>query len=111
LFFGSIPLKHGRHFNYWNHPLNIGMRVWHLDCHETGLCYYLMIHIENLLLPLQLFYFHLWPIYWLCLVSQRRPLPGNAMANMNRGAVGGVVAATREAVGSSRKQRQPEPSG
>jgi hypothetical protein len=26
---------------------------------------FLMIHIENLLRPLQLFYFHLWPVYWL----------------------------------------------
>jgi hypothetical protein len=27
------------------------------------------MYIENLLRPLQLFYFHLWPIYWLSLVS------------------------------------------
>jgi hypothetical protein len=41
--------------------------VCYLDCNEAGLCY-LMIHIENLLRPLQLFHFHLWPIYWLSLV-------------------------------------------
>jgi hypothetical protein len=32
-----------------------------------GFCY-LVIDIENLLRPLQLFYFHLWLIYWLSLV-------------------------------------------
>jgi hypothetical protein len=44
------------------------MRVCYLHSHEAGLCCYLVIrvHPENLLLrPLQLFYFHLWPIYWL----------------------------------------------
>jgi hypothetical protein len=45
------------------------MRVCYLDCYEVGLCCYLVIHIENLLRPLQLFYFHLWPIYWLFLVN------------------------------------------
>jgi hypothetical protein len=40
----------------------------YLDCHEAGLCCYLLIHIENLLYPLQLFYFHLCPIYWLFLI-------------------------------------------
>jgi hypothetical protein len=40
-----------------------------LDCHEAGLCCYLVIHIENLLCPLQLYYFHLWPVYWLSLVG------------------------------------------
>jgi hypothetical protein len=40
-----------------------------LGCHEAGLCCYLMIHIENLLHPLQLFYFHLWPVYWLSIVT------------------------------------------
>jgi hypothetical protein len=29
------------------------------DCHEAELCCYLMIHIGNILRPLQLFYFHL----------------------------------------------------
>jgi hypothetical protein len=60
--FDSIFLKHGRHFDNWNQPLNMRMRVCYLYCHETGLCCYLLIHIENLLQP---FCFHLWPIYWL----------------------------------------------
>jgi hypothetical protein len=48
----------------------------YLDCREAGLCCYLVIHIENLLYPLQLLYFHLWRIYWLSLVSStdRSPL-------------------------------------
>jgi hypothetical protein len=66
LLFGSSLLKHGRHFDYWNQPVNLRMRVCYLDCHEAGLCCYLVIHIGNLLSPLHLFYFHLWPIYWLC---------------------------------------------
>jgi hypothetical protein len=45
------------------------MRVCYLDCHEAGLCCYLVIHIENLLRPLQLFYFHLCPICWLSLLN------------------------------------------
>jgi hypothetical protein len=64
LLFGSIP-KHGRHFEYWNQTLNMRMRVYYLDCHETELCCYLLRHIENLLRPLQLFYFHLRPTYWI----------------------------------------------
>jgi hypothetical protein len=52
----------------WNQPLNMSMRVCYLDCHEARLCCYLVIHIETLLHPLQLLYFHLWPIYWLSLV-------------------------------------------
>jgi hypothetical protein len=47
------------------------MCIYYLDCHEAGLCCYLAIHIENVLHPLQLFYFHLWPIYWLSLISCR----------------------------------------
>jgi hypothetical protein len=66
--FGITILKHGRHFDYRNQPLNVLMRVCCLDCHEAGLCCYVVIHIENLLHPLQMFYFHLWPIYWLSLV-------------------------------------------
>jgi hypothetical protein len=42
-----------------NQPLNMRMRVWYLHCPEAGLCCYLVIHIENVLRPLQLFYFHL----------------------------------------------------
>jgi hypothetical protein len=68
LLFGSAVLKHGCHFDYWNQPLNKRMRVCYLDCHEAALCFCLVIHIWNLLNPLQLFYFHLLPIYWLSLV-------------------------------------------
>jgi hypothetical protein len=57
-------LKHGRRFDYWNQPLNMRMRVCYVDCDEAGLCCYLVTHTENRLRPLQLFYFHLWPIYW-----------------------------------------------
>jgi hypothetical protein len=59
LLFGSVHLKHGRHFDLWIQPVNMRMRVCYLGCHEAGLCCYLVIHIEKLL---QLFYFHLWPI-------------------------------------------------
>jgi hypothetical protein len=62
LLFGT-HLKHGRHFDYWNQLLNMCLHICHLDCHEVGVCCYLVIHIENLLHPLQLFNFHLWPIY------------------------------------------------
>jgi hypothetical protein len=44
------------------------MRACYLDCHEAGLCCYLLMLVENLLRPLQLFYFNLWPIYSLSLV-------------------------------------------
>jgi hypothetical protein len=57
MLFGSILLKHGHHFDYGNQPHN--MRVCYLDYLEAGLCCYLVIHTENLLRPLQLFYFHL----------------------------------------------------
>jgi hypothetical protein len=43
-------------------------RVCYLDYHEAWLCCYLVIHILNLLRPLQLFYFRFWPVYWLSLV-------------------------------------------
>jgi hypothetical protein len=48
LILGSVLLKHGRHFDYWNRPLNMGMRICYVDYHEAGLFYYR--HIENLLL-------------------------------------------------------------
>jgi hypothetical protein len=35
------------------------MRVCYLDCNEAGLFCYLVVHIGNLLRPLQRFYFHL----------------------------------------------------
>jgi hypothetical protein len=60
LLFYSKILKYCHHFYYWNQPLNMCMRVCYLDCHEAGLCCCLVIHTENLLHPLQLFYFHLW---------------------------------------------------
>jgi hypothetical protein len=69
LLFGSTPVKHGPNFDYWNQPLNMGMCVWYPHCYEAGLCCYLETHIENRLRPLQLFYFHLWPVYWLSLVG------------------------------------------
>jgi hypothetical protein len=43
------------------------MLVCCLDYHEAGVCCYLVIHIENLLYLVQMFHFHLWPIYWLSL--------------------------------------------
>jgi hypothetical protein len=66
LLFGITLLKHRRYFDYWNQPLN--MRVCYLEYHEAGLCCYLVTHIKNLLRPLQLFYFYLWPIYRLALI-------------------------------------------
>jgi hypothetical protein len=44
--------KHGRHYGHWNRPVNLSMRVCYLDCHEAGMCCYLVIHRENLLRPL-----------------------------------------------------------
>jgi hypothetical protein len=74
MFFGSILVKHCRHFDYWNQPLNMRMLVSYLDCHEAGPCCYIAIHIENLLRPLELFYFHLWSIYWLSFVLTKHCL-------------------------------------
>jgi hypothetical protein len=67
--FVSTLLKHGRHSDYWNQSLNMRMRVCYLDYHEAGMCCYLVIHLENLWRPLQLSYFHLWPIYRLYYIS------------------------------------------
>jgi hypothetical protein len=47
LLFRSTPLKHGRHFDYWNQPLNMCMHLCYLDCHEAQLCCYLVIHTET----------------------------------------------------------------
>jgi hypothetical protein len=44
------------------------MCICYLDCDEAGLFCYLVIQIETLLHPLQLFYFHLWLTYWLSLI-------------------------------------------
>jgi hypothetical protein len=68
LLFSNILLKHSCHFEYWNQPLNMRMYICYLGCHEAGLCCYLVRNIENVLHPLQLFYFHFWPIYWLGLL-------------------------------------------
>jgi hypothetical protein len=35
------------------------MRVCYLECHEAGPCCYLVLHIDNLLRPLQPFHFYL----------------------------------------------------
>jgi hypothetical protein len=43
LLFGSILLKHGRHFDCSNQPLNMRMRVCYLHYHEARLCCYLVI--------------------------------------------------------------------
>jgi hypothetical protein len=48
--------------------MDIPTRVCYLDCRKAGHCCYLVIHIENLLSPLQLFYLHLWPIFWFSLI-------------------------------------------
>jgi hypothetical protein len=66
--FGGTHLKHGRYFDYRNQPQNMCMLVCYWNYHEAGLYCYLVIHIENILHLLQLFYFHLWPIYWLSLI-------------------------------------------
>jgi hypothetical protein len=52
LLFGSTLLKHDRHFDYWNHPLSMYVHVCYQDCHEVGLCFCLVIHVENLFCPL-----------------------------------------------------------
>jgi hypothetical protein len=71
LLFSNTLLKHCRHFDYWNQPLNMWMRLCNLDYHEDGLCCSLVIQTENQFRPLQLSYFHLWPNYWLSLVNTR----------------------------------------
>jgi hypothetical protein len=65
---GSTLHKQGRNFDYWNQPLTMRIHVCYLDFYEAVLCCHLVIHVENQLRPLQLFYFQLWPIYWLLLV-------------------------------------------
>jgi hypothetical protein len=72
LLFCRTLLKHGHHSDYWNQPQNICKCICYLDCHEAGLCCYLVIYIENLLHPLQLFYFLMWPIYRLSLIICHR---------------------------------------
>jgi hypothetical protein len=65
LLLGCTLLKHGRHFDYWNQRVTMRMLVCFLDCHQAGLCCYLVRHTGNVLRPLQLFYFNLWFVYWL----------------------------------------------
>jgi hypothetical protein len=55
-------LKQSRHFDHRNQPQDMRMRVCYVHCHEADLCSYLVIHIEILLHPLNLFYFNFWPI-------------------------------------------------
>jgi hypothetical protein len=50
----SLVLKSS---SYWT-SLWTFMCVFYLNCHESGLCCYLVIHIENLLCP----FFYFWPI-------------------------------------------------
>jgi hypothetical protein len=40
------------------------MRVCYLDCHEAGMCCYLLTLIDNLIRPLELFYLRMRPIHW-----------------------------------------------
>jgi hypothetical protein len=47
LLFGGT-FKHCRHFHYCNQPVNMRKSVCCLDCHEAGLCCYLVIQIEDL---------------------------------------------------------------
>jgi hypothetical protein len=44
LLFCKTLLKHGRHFDYWNQPQNMRIRVCYLDYHGARLCCYLVIH-------------------------------------------------------------------
>jgi hypothetical protein len=78
LLFGSILVKYGCHFDYWNQPLNMRIRVCYLDCLEGGLCCYLVIHIENLLRPLQLLYFQLWLSLVLLISPTRATWPAHS---------------------------------
>jgi hypothetical protein len=52
LLFGSTLLKHGRHFDYWNQPLNTSIHVCYVECHEAGLCCYLVIRYGKVI-PVQ----------------------------------------------------------
>jgi hypothetical protein len=43
---GSTLLKHGRHLDHWNQPLNMRIHICYLDCHEVGLCCCLVTYIK-----------------------------------------------------------------
>jgi hypothetical protein len=49
--------------------LTTEISLWTCACASANLDCYLVIHIENLLRPLQRFCFHLWPIYWFSKLS------------------------------------------
>jgi hypothetical protein len=68
LLFGITLPKHGRHFYYWNQPLNMCMSRCYIDCYEAGLCCYLVITDRKPITSITAVYFHLWPVYWLSLV-------------------------------------------
>jgi hypothetical protein len=72
LLFGRKHLKYGRHFDYWNRPLNMRIPVCYLDCHEAGLRCYLVVHIENLSRPL-LHRLVLRRTYFFCFGRERNP--------------------------------------
>jgi hypothetical protein len=68
-FFSVVHSSSSLHFDFWNQPLKMCMRVCYPDLrHGAGLCCYLVTHLGNLLCPFRLFYFHLWHIYWLSLM-------------------------------------------
>jgi hypothetical protein len=46
--FGSILLKHCHYFDYWKQSLKMSMLVCYLDCHEAGLCCYLVIPVHKI---------------------------------------------------------------
>jgi hypothetical protein len=46
LLISNTLLQHSYHFDCWNQPLNLLMRVCCLDCYEARLCRYLVIHIK-----------------------------------------------------------------
>jgi hypothetical protein len=71
------------------------------DSHEAGLCCYIVIYIQNLLRPLQLFYFNLWHICWFSLVehsSTRTKPPLFGTAELNSIASGAVKSCESGAV-------------
>jgi hypothetical protein len=66
LLFGSTLLKHGRHFGYWNQPLNMRISYlglsWSWAVMPTSDIYRKPITSNTVVL------LNLWPIYWLSLV-------------------------------------------
>jgi hypothetical protein len=66
-FFGSIRPKHGRHFDYWNQPLNMHMRVCYLLSWSWTVLLPNDTHIKRFT-SITAVYLHLWPVYCLTLV-------------------------------------------